>query len=263
VQSPPGEVRDEPKEGLSLQTLIIAAISSGVAALVVSNLWEQGTVLASAMTPVIVAIVADLVKKPVESEKLRSGVRNVSSLSRPSSGRTPTVMAPPPRGLDDPPPSDDDTEAGPVRVYSSDSNKKPLGLDSPRRRLHLKIAVITGLIAFVIAAAALTLPELVFGSSVGSGDRNTTFFGGGSSSKDEDKSKDGESKDGQSDQPTDEGDQPDQQDPEAPVVPGDEGSGDTPEGENPAPTPDEPTEPAPSTPPETPSQPQVPAPSTP
>ena len=46
-----------------------------------------------------------MLKKPVESERLRSGVRNVSSVSRPRSGRTPKVIAPPPRGLDDPPPA--------------------------------------------------------------------------------------------------------------------------------------------------------------
>ena len=250
VEAPRSEAR-EPKEGLSAQTLIIAAASSAVAAILVSQVWEQGTILASAMTPVIVAIVSDLLKKPVQSERLRSGVRNVSSVSRPRSGRTPKVLAPPPRGLDDPAP-DDGTQAGPVRVYSSGSNRRPAGLGgaSPRRRLHLKVAVVTGLIAFLIAAAALTLPELVFGGSVGGGDRSTTYFGGGEESKERGESQDGDSRDGRPDEPTEQGDEPQQPDPEAPVAPGGDSG-----GAEPAPAPEQPTPPTPTTPPEAPTQP--------
>jgi uncharacterized iron-regulated membrane protein len=46
-----------------------------------------------------------------------------------------------------------------------------------RRRLHLKVALVTGLIAFVLAAVVLTVPELVFGGSVAS-KGHTTLFGG-------------------------------------------------------------------------------------
>jgi hypothetical protein len=48
------------------------------------------------------------------------------------------------------------------------------------RRIHPRVAIATGLIAFVIALGALTLPELIFGGAVASNHR-TTFFGGGSS----------------------------------------------------------------------------------
>jgi hypothetical protein len=143
-----------------------------------------------------------MIRKPVQSERLRSGVRTVSgaarvpSVARPRSGRTPSVMAPPPAGVDEGlQQREQGVEAGPVRVYSSGSNKRPRSLNgtgaSPRRRRHLKIAVITGLIGFLIAAAVLTLPELLFGGSVTGGGRSTTYFGGGSSNTSKSQSQDG------------------------------------------------------------------------
>jgi hypothetical protein len=47
-----------------------------------------------------------------------------------------------------------------------------------RPRIHPKAVIATGLAAFAIGAAVLTLPELIFGGSVASG-RSTTYFGGG------------------------------------------------------------------------------------
>jgi hypothetical protein len=49
------------------------------------------------------------------------------------------------------------------------------------RLLHPKVWIATGLAAFVIAVAVLTLPELIFGGSL-AGTHRTTYFGGGSSS---------------------------------------------------------------------------------
>jgi uncharacterized membrane protein YvlD (DUF360 family) len=261
VQPPSTEAPPVKEEGLSAQTLIIAALSSGIAAIVVSHFWERGTIFASAMTPVVVAIASELLRKPVQSERLRSGVRNVSSAarpasySRPRSGRTPNVMAPPPPSVDEGlRQREEGVEPGPVRVYSSGSNKRPRSLNgkSPRRRLHLKVAVVTGLIAFLIAAAALTLPELIFGESVDGSGRNTTFFGGGKDTSKTDESKDDGSTDGQSGEPSDES-----QDSTSPSDSGDEPSQDSgsgePESTTPAPAPQpESTTPAPA--------PQTPAP---
>jgi hypothetical protein len=83
-------------------------------------------------------------------------------------------------------------------VYSSGSNRV---LAKPgRRRLHLKIAVVTGLVGFLIAAAVLTLPELIFGGSVTGGKRDTTYFGGGSQTQKKSQSQNGKS-DGKKDTP--------------------------------------------------------------
>jgi hypothetical protein len=236
-----------------VQTLIIAALASGVAAIIVSQFWESGTIFASAMTPVVVAIASELLRKPVQSERLRSGVRSVSSAARPSSyarprsGRTPTVMAPPTPNVDEGlRQRDEGVEPGPVRVYSSGSNRRPRSLNgsSPRRRLHLKLAVVTGLVAFLIAAAVLTLPELIFGGSVTGGGRNTTVFGGGKDTDRKGESQDGKSGEGQSDEPAEE-DQ-DSQSPSDSAEPSQDGS-DAPESTTPEETPQpENTSPAPS-----------------
>jgi hypothetical protein len=204
-----------------------------------------------------------MLKKPVESERVRGSVRAVSSFSRPSSGRTPTVMAPPAPGVDEGlEQRENGVEAGPVRVYSSGSNKRPapLGATPERRKLHLKIAIVTGLVGFLIAAAALTLPELLFGGSVTGGHRNTTYFGGGSKST-QDKSK---SNDGTTNDPTkDSTDQQDQQ-PDSTSPSGQDqttppsGDSTAPDTQQTTPPPSQNTAPAPS-----PAPPQSPAPSAP
>ena len=62
------------------------------------------------------------------------------------------------------------------KVYRSEGAARPrFG------RIHWKIVLATAGAAFVIAVGALTLPELLFGSSV-SGSQSTTFFGGPSRS---------------------------------------------------------------------------------
>jgi uncharacterized membrane protein YvlD (DUF360 family) len=186
-------------EGLSLQTLIVAAAASGVAAVVVSHLWKDGTVIAAAMTPVIVAITKELISRPMESELVRKPVQQVGRLA---SGRMvvpgrsgargateegrvlpPTEERPTPANGGGPPDAGD-AELTPIRTYGSARRRPP----------HLKIALITGLIAFVIAAAVLTLPELIFGGAISSHHSTTLFGGGGGGSKSKDKNKNQQNK---------------------------------------------------------------------
>src|ERR1700712_71013 len=79
-------------EGLSLQTLVIAAAASAVAAVVVSHVWKGGTVIAAAMTPVIVSIMKELLAKPMDSEIVKKPVQQVSKIA---SGRV--IASAPPR----------------------------------------------------------------------------------------------------------------------------------------------------------------------
>src|SRR3954470_5876656 len=73
-------------ESLSLQTLVVAAGASASAAVVVSHLWKDGTVIAAAMTPVIVAILKEVLARPMESEIVRKPVSKIASGSRAAIG---------------------------------------------------------------------------------------------------------------------------------------------------------------------------------
>jgi hypothetical protein len=167
-------------EGLSFETLLIAAIASAVAAIVVSQFWQGGTPIAAAITPVIVALVSEGLRRPMRSERMRSTTRRaVDPLRRTSSAPAarPEVREEelgyavygPGREARDP------GQARSVVRFGGVLERVRTGL-TPRRA---RIAVVTGLLAFVAAAAVLTLPELLFGGSVSGTNRDTTLFGGG------------------------------------------------------------------------------------
>src|SRR3954453_169272 len=58
--------KEKSSGGLSLQTPLISPVAAGGAATVVPMIWEKGTILATAMTPVIVALVSEGLRKPVQ-----------------------------------------------------------------------------------------------------------------------------------------------------------------------------------------------------
>jgi hypothetical protein len=165
--------------GLSLRTLVIASAASLTAAVVSSRLFPPGTIYASAMTPVIVAAVSELLNRPANrvSELRRQRRTLVYEAARAPHGEEAAALRGAPEfaqgsaadeelavhgnGTGDPPP---------IRIHGTRS-----------RLLHPKVWLVTGLVAFAIAAAVLTLPELIFGGALGSQHR-TTYFGGGSSS---------------------------------------------------------------------------------
>src|SRR5829696_7411346 len=53
-------------EGLSLQTLIVASAASAGAAILVSLFWQQGTIMAAAITPVLVALLREAFHRPAQ-----------------------------------------------------------------------------------------------------------------------------------------------------------------------------------------------------
>lgn len=164
---------------LSLQTLIVASLASLTAAIVTSHFWRGGTPITAAITPVLVALASEIYRRPAEritklssraaaTTRMRGGA--VSARDDVTSG--PPAAAPDEGGPDGTPPDGplldlQDAGPGPVRVYRPESN----------RHFHLKIVLATSVVAFAIALAALTLPELIFGGSLASHAR-TTFFGG-------------------------------------------------------------------------------------
>jgi hypothetical protein len=151
-------------------TLVVAAISAVVAATVVSRLWQAGTVWATAMTPVIVTLIKEALDRPAKrvSSIASRATPPLARATPPSARATRAVAQPPPEAYAPPPPVGPDPGLTEMRVYRRDRN-------TARR---WKLAIATGLLAFVIGVAVMTLPELVAGRSVVSGTHHTTIFGG-------------------------------------------------------------------------------------
>lgn len=163
--------------GLSLQTLLLASVSAGVAALIVSRFWPGGAVASAAITPVIVTLVSETLRRPTERigqaarPLAEAAARPLSGAARSPSGRRERGAA---RSSAERPPT---SQAAPdVPRFGTEG---PVPHVYGGRRVRLQVALLTAGIAFVIAVIALTLPELVLlDRSVGGGQDRTTFFGG-------------------------------------------------------------------------------------
>jgi hypothetical protein len=167
--------------GLSLRTLAIASAASLTAAMVTSRLFPPGTIYASALTPVLVAAVSEMLSRPVDrvAELRRQRRTLVMEAARAPYGEEGAALQGAPgfaQGA-----AADEEVAG---VYGNGTGVTPPitihGRSRRSRLLHPKVWVVTGAVAFVIAVGALTLPELIFGGAVATKHR-TTFFGGGRS----------------------------------------------------------------------------------
>jgi hypothetical protein len=153
---------EEKSSGISIQTLAISAGAAVAAAVVVPLIWERGTLVATAMTPVIVALVSEGLRKP--ADRLSAATKNVRRSATGAAVRDPDFDPLPP-GERDVAVSDDD----------------PFNLRGrPPVKHHWKIALATGAAAFAIAVVALTMSELVFGGPATSQGGSTTFFSGSS-----------------------------------------------------------------------------------
>ena len=158
---------EKQKSGISIQTLAISACAAVAAAVVVPMIWERGTLVATAMTPVIVALVSEGLRKPAEA------ITSVPSRVTRRSATGAAVRSPERYEPFDPLPPDERDEPPVVR------EDDPFGLRAaPAPRHHWKIALATGAVAFIIAAVFLTSSELVFGGSATREGGRTTLFGG-------------------------------------------------------------------------------------
>jgi hypothetical protein len=158
--------------GLSVKTLLIAGAASAAAALVIPMLWRPGTVFAAAMTPVVVALVSEALRRPVET---------VSSVRVRRTPRGTAIFDPPP---EEPPEEPFDPLAPPsaedLAVLPETTAPAPRAVHRrhPLSARQWKLALTTGLVAFVAVAAVFTASELVAGDPVSGGGGGTTFFGG-------------------------------------------------------------------------------------
>jgi hypothetical protein len=180
--------RQEKSGGLSLQTLLISSVSAAVAAAVVPLFWEKGSIFATAITPIVVAIVSEALNRPAKAITAaapkvtrRSATGAALRSPQPSGvgarGAGPERVA---RGQDGAPPPQTRESAAPP-AWSGNA-EDPFGLhaaEPARRRFPLRLAVATGLVAALIGAGIVTASELtVFGHSIGHSNRETSLFGG-------------------------------------------------------------------------------------
>lgn len=170
------ERRPDPRGGggaLSPMTLAAASVASVVSAVVVSRIWGPGTLYGAAATPIIVALVSELVQRPrrvIETARHARSTRAFDPVEEGQRGLREGDLASA-RSAEAPDPAD--------RTVHRVS-----GPPLPKRRSVL-IALATGVLAFGVAAVVLTGTELVFGdSSVGGGGSRTTLFGGSSTKQD-------------------------------------------------------------------------------
>src|SRR5512133_3422741 len=171
MTSPPRSPRDEERR-LNMRTLVTASAASASAALVTSRLWIAGTWIAAAMTPVLVALISEMLHRPTE--------RLARSLTT-DSPALPDPEAPARRVAErlraDAPVPDPDA---PVHIYRSESARPPAGR---KRQIAYRAVFATAALAFVIGVVALTVPELIAGGSFGKSDGRTTLFSGSGKKK--------------------------------------------------------------------------------
>jgi hypothetical protein len=188
MASPSRTAEREEERRHNLRTLAAASTGSAAAALLTSQLWIAGTWIAAALTPVIVALVSELMNRPAEriARTLttdRAALRQADREPLPEAGGA----APPSRPEADPLPKRAAPEPTPVRVYrAGESAPRPM---TRRRKIAYGTVFGTAALAFVIAVALITVPELVAGGSVGKNDTRSTFFGGGKSDGNGDREK--------------------------------------------------------------------------
>jgi hypothetical protein len=187
---------NRPGGGISLQTLIIAGLASAAASYAVSRIWGPGTLISAAATPVIVALVSEFLRRPVETAA--KSAKKVPTVQTLPAVRKRTIAAP-----------GDATrvQEGPTRVTTGSATRaephSPSGQPPPGRRVEppatvtpvmdpgtmnhaesntwrprWRLAVVTGLVAFAIVLALYTVPDLLAGRSITGNGQPTTFFGG-------------------------------------------------------------------------------------
>jgi hypothetical protein len=169
-------VSPEPKQekgGLQLSTLLISSLSAVAAAVIVPYFWERGSLLAVAVTPIVVALVTEALNRPTKV------ITQVAPRVTRRTGTGAAVRAEQPTGVGA-------RGEGPERVARWGDEDDPFGLRTPerkpRRSFPWKLGIITGLVAAVIGAAVVTASELaIFGHSVSGKERSTSVFGGSSS----------------------------------------------------------------------------------
>jgi hypothetical protein len=168
----PSPVRND---GINLPTLLITAVASAAAAYTCSKIWAPGTLASAAFTPVLVAVIKEALARPAQVVTKAVPVRGVVRSTPPPSQPGEPSQAPEPPALDRVP------QPGEVTYYHQAPGAgagASSGSGAGRSGRRWRVAIITGLLGFVVAMLVLTVPELVAGQAASGGGRSTTLFGG-------------------------------------------------------------------------------------
>lgn len=129
-----------------LITLVVSSLASAAAAVVVHGLWPQATLIGAAVSPVLVAVFAELLRRPVQQLSVLATVRPAGRIAVDHAGSLQEV-----------------------RVY--------------RARPQWLGALAVASAAFVIGAGGLTVAETLLHRSVAGRSDATTLFGRGHSAE--------------------------------------------------------------------------------
>lgn len=122
---------------------MLASVGSACATFLIARFGLEGTIVGAALSPVLVALVAEAVRRPAQGIRSRAG-----------------GVQPRPR------------TARPARTVYKVERRPRLGFD----RVSWRRVLLTGAAAFALVVTAVTLADIGLGNSVAS-DRDTTFFG--------------------------------------------------------------------------------------
>jgi hypothetical protein len=161
---------------LDLRTLVIASVASAVAAIVVSRIWASGTPIAAATTPVLVTLLKEVLDRPTAAVAARVTAPTRALPHTEVREPVPARVADRMRGTENPertkPPSERDRpgrstsgngrDPDEIRVYRSQPATGGIA-----RRINPKVAIVTGLLAFVIAGLAITTAQVLAGHPFG------------------------------------------------------------------------------------------------
>lgn len=168
--APRGAPPASPGGGLDLKTLFITAASSAAAAYTCSQLWAPGTLAAAAFTPVLVALIREALSKSTAAVTRAVPVKGVVRSARPEGPQPLESPAADPTLVQQMP---DDVAAPEARV----AQQGEIAYHRSGGMRGWRLALVTGLLGFLICAVVFTVPELLAGNSA-SGRGGTTIFGG-------------------------------------------------------------------------------------
>lgn len=198
MESPvPNADRKDARRGsrISLETLIIASLASAAAAFAASRIWGTGTLISAAVTPVVVALVSEFLRRPVQT--VAATARKVPTVQTLPAVDKRTIAAPedphrvsgdpeirsepralpgqarPRRRVEPPAAITPNVDPGTITYYGKADSWRP----------RWRPALVTGLVAFAIVVALYTVPELLAGRSITGNGQPTTFFGGSANVK--------------------------------------------------------------------------------